>query len=89
MVQLHAYFSGTVQGVGFRYTVERYARQLGICGWVRNLPDGRVELKAEAQKSVLGELLRLLAEHFEGMIRQTQIYWDDQIDGFSSFQITF
>jgi len=89
MVQLHAYFSGTVQGVGFRYTVERYAHQLGICGWVRNLPDGRVELKAEAQKSVLEELLRLLAEHFEGMIRQTQIYWDDQTDGFSSFQITF
>jgi len=89
MVQLHAFFSGRVQGVGFRYTVQHYARDLGVCGWVRNLPDGRVELKAEARRSVLEEMLQLLTEYFEGMIRETQIYWDNQPEGFSSFRIAF
>ncbi len=43
------YFTGQVQGVGFRYTTESIARSFAVTGYVRNLPDGRVEMVAEAQ----------------------------------------
>lgn len=48
--------SGRVQGVGFRWFTEREARRLGVSGFVRNLPDGRVEVLAQARPSVLVEL---------------------------------
>ncbi len=49
--------SGEVQGVGFRYFAYRRARKLGICGYVRNLTDGRVEIVASGDKSALESFL--------------------------------
>lgn len=46
MVARQVFYSGRVQGVGFRYTVKRIAGGFEVTGWVRNLPDGRVELQA-------------------------------------------
>jgi len=48
--------SGRVQGVGFRYFVERAARGIGVTGWARNLDDGSVEVHANGSKSQLDEL---------------------------------
>lgn len=48
------FYSGYVQGVGFRYTVKRIASGYDVTGWVKNLPDGRVELQAVAVEA--GEL---------------------------------
>lgn len=45
--------SGRVQGVGFRYFTQRVAAQHGISGWVRNTPDGRVEIEAEADAEAM------------------------------------
>ena len=47
MKRVSAVVSGRVQGVGFRYACEDVARDHGISGWVRNLPDGRVEAEFE------------------------------------------
>jgi len=50
--------SGRVQGVGFRWWLARKAEQLSICGWVRNLPDGSVEIVAAGAPKSLSELER-------------------------------
>lgn len=53
----HILFSGRVQHVGFRYTAYYLARDLGLTGWVDNLPDGRVEMEAQGELSQLRRLL--------------------------------
>jgi acylphosphatase len=60
--RLHATVHGDVQGVGFRYYVQRHARQLGLTGWVRNNDDGTVELVAEGAREKLEDLKRALEE---------------------------
>jgi acylphosphatase len=47
LVRMHAFVSGVVQGVNFRWFVERVGNRMKLAGWVRNLPDGRVELEVE------------------------------------------
>jgi len=54
-VSLHAFVSGRVQGVGFREFTQRSAKQLKLSGWVKNLPDGRVEILAEGDEKALAE----------------------------------
>lgn len=56
-VQVFARVSGVVQGVGYRAGVAREAQRLGLSGWVRNLPDGRVELLAEGDSRAVEALL--------------------------------
>ncbi|MCX8036603.1 MAG: acylphosphatase [Candidatus Sumerlaeia bacterium] len=55
-----AFVSGRVQGVGFRNFVQLRAQQLKLSGWVKNLPDGRVELVAEGDEKALAELEKAL-----------------------------
>ena len=62
MERLHATVHGDVQGVGFRYFVQRKARDLGLAGWVRNNADGTVELVAEGARDKLEDLRRTV-EH--------------------------
>jgi acylphosphatase len=54
--------SGRVQGVGFRWFVVREAERLGLTGWTRNLPDGRVEIVAQGDTLALETLATQLAE---------------------------
>ena len=54
----HAFVSGKVQGVFFRKHTQRQAQALGLVGWVRNLPDGRVELTAEGPAAGVAALLQ-------------------------------
>lgn len=60
MQQLHIFYSGEVQGVGFRIAAKRIADSLGIVGWVRNLPDGRVELVIQGEKENLSKMKNLI-----------------------------
>ena len=66
MIRRTSYFSGNVQGVGFRYTAQDIARGFNVKGFVRNLADGRVELVTEGDA---GEIERFLAKIGEEMGR--------------------
>lgn len=54
---VHMKISGLVQGGGFRYYTVSCARQLGLSGWVLNLPDGRVEAEIVGEKDKIEELI--------------------------------
>ena len=57
-IRAHAFISGKVQGVGYRYSTMDAARNLGLNGWVRNLPDSRVEAVFEGKLEVIEEIIR-------------------------------
>ena len=56
------FYEGYVQGVGFRYTVKQIAKGFDVTGWVRNLPDGRVELQAAGESAELAAFLSAIAQ---------------------------
>ncbi|HEX4869171.1 MAG TPA: acylphosphatase [Moraxellaceae bacterium] len=55
--ELHLFITGRVQGVSYRANAAGMAQRLGLCGWVRNLADGRVELLAQGEEKPLRSLL--------------------------------
>ena len=57
IVRKHIYFSGDVQGVGFRFRSYHIAQSLGLTGWVENMWDGRVEMEVQGSESAIQELL--------------------------------
>ncbi len=56
-IRAHVFVSGRVQGVGYRYFTVNEARRLGVNGWVRNLPDGRVEAVFEGSRKLVEEII--------------------------------
>lgn len=57
MVRVHVVITGKVQGVGYRYHTQRFAEGLGLAGWVRNLPDGRVEAVFEGESALVDRIV--------------------------------
>lgn len=80
---------GSVQGVGFRYFIQRKARQLGLHGWVRNNDDGTVELLAEGSRSDLEQLM-MAAEEGPRMARvqRVEVQWSGATGGLDEFDLT-
>ena len=87
-VRARVLVSGLVQGVFFRDSARRLAADLGVTGWVRNLPDGRVELLAEGPE---GAVRRLVAWCHDGpagaAVRDVAVEWDDPRGEFDRFTI--
>ncbi|MEM7555571.1 MAG: acylphosphatase [Cyanobacteria bacterium P01_A01_bin.84] len=57
-VRVHAFISGKVQGVGYRYSTVEQGQKLGINGWVRNLSDGKVEAVFEGKPEIVEQMIR-------------------------------
>ena len=87
--RLHLYYSGSVQGIGFRYTAERIADSLKLIGWVKNLSDGRVEVMIEGSEPDIGLFLEKTNDIFKGYIRDVETEWGEAIGEFDGFDIRF
>ena len=85
--QLHVYFTGRVQGVGFRFTAQDIAGALGVAGWVKNLRDGRVEIVAEAEEETLKDLLERINSYLDRYIQDRDIEWLPPTGEFKDFRI--
>ena len=87
--RLHAFFSGSVQGVGFRFTTERMARKFPVVGFVKNLPNGQVELVVEGEEESLKEFLGAVREAFHSYVQEVETQWDKATGAFKDFGIRF
>ncbi len=85
--RLVATFSGRVQGVGFRYTTLQVAREFEVTGFVKNLPDGRVHLEIEGDRSAVENFFREVCERMDAYIRKTEKRENIAPRQFSTFQI--
>lgn len=81
------FYAGNVQGVGFRFTTVHVARRLPVTGYVRNLPDGRVEVVAEGAPDDLRTFQEALEESMAGYIRDQQRSQSPGTGEFSDFSI--
>ena len=82
--------SGRVQGVGFRYFVARAARGLGLSGYVRNLPDGAVEVAAAGDRAALESLAALLEQGPPGaVVEAVNLNWSSPPGVGGSFDVRF
>lgn len=81
------WYAGRVQGVGFRFSCERIAAGFPVAGFVRNLPDGRVELLAEGEEASVSSFLESVEQEMARYIRETNFepepVGDPPLDGFS------
>jgi acylphosphatase len=87
--RLHVFYSGRVQGVGFRYTAKNVATGFEVTGSVRNLPDGRVELVAEGLKDELESFHEAIRESGLGsLIAREEVTWGEAKNEFRGFEIS-
>jgi len=83
------YYSGRVQGVGFRYTARSIARQFAVSGYVKNLPDGRVELVVEGKSEEIRAMLSAVQAEMGRYIREVRETPSRASGRFSSFDVRF
>ena len=89
MIRAHILYSGRVQGVGFRFTVQRTAADLDLRGWVKNLPDGRVEILAEGDREKITQLCQNLEKYFQEYIKDKNIDFTPAQENYTDFDIAF
>jgi len=89
LTQAHILYSGTVQGVGFRYMVQRYALNLELTGWVKNLPNGSVEILVNGSEKNIEKLCQKIEGNFGANIKNKEIQRTTSTEEFEDFQITF
>lgn len=86
--RLHIFYSGRVQGVGFRYSTKMVACGFEVTGTVRNLPDGRVELLAEGSRDELESFRLAIQDSDVGrFVRHEETAWGEAKNEFRGFEI--
>lgn len=88
-VAKHIIFIGQVQGVGFRYTVHRIVSRYGLTGFIRNEPDGAVEMLAQGISQGIEDCLQDIRNTFIGYIREITIDDVPPNPKYKDFRITF
>ncbi len=88
-VRQEVHFRGRVQGVGFRWTVQRIANHFEVVGYVRNMPDGRVQLVAEGDEEELERFVGAIEAEMNRHIADVSVMKMAAIDEFSRFEIRY
>jgi acylphosphatase len=83
------YFSGRVQGVGFRYTAQNVAQQYNVQGYVKNLPDGRVMLVLEGPDDEMDTTVESIRQRLDSFIGQVDSNLLPATGEFRQFQINY
>jgi acylphosphatase len=86
-VHAHVLVSGRVQGVGYRASAYQIAIQLGLKGWVRNLPDGRVEAVFEGEKTIVDRMIEWCHQGPSAAIVEDVAVTYASPEGFKQFEI--
>lgn len=89
LVTLRVVYVGRVQGVGFRHTVRSIATHYPVKGYVKNMPDGTVEMVASGSKAAVEGLLNDVARRFHGNIRGSERTAVAKTGDFNDFEIRF
>lgn len=89
MIAKHLIFVGRVQGVGFRFTAYHIANRHKLTGFVRNLPDGTVEMLAQGKSEQVDDCIREIQDSFTGYVRDTRIEDVAPDPQYGRFNITF
>jgi len=85
----HVFISGFVQGVGFRRFVRHHALSLGLTGWVKNLPDNRVEAVFQGSREQIAKIIAICKKGaFLSEVKDIAVGWENQsIEIFETFEI--
>jgi len=87
-VRAHVYVSGKVQGVFFRQETLLEAEKRNVKGWVRNLPDRRVEAVFEGEKEDVEKLIQFCSQGPPGArVKNVDVVWEDYVGEFEDFRI--
>lgn len=87
LIRAHVWLSGRVQGVAYRVSTAKIAAHLGLKGWVRNLPDGRVEAVFEGEEAAIEAIIRWCHEGPpEAIVEQVSTSYEPP-EGIQSFNI--
>ena len=89
-VRAHIHVSGQVQGVFFRSETQDEAVRYGLTGWVRNLPDGRVEAVFEGEKDRIDRLIEFCRRGPPGArVTRVEVVWENYTGEFRDFRIRY
>jgi acylphosphatase len=89
MARAEATYSGHVQGVGFRFTARSIAAGYSVAGYVRNRPDGGVEVVVEGTRAEIEAFLAELAAAMGDYIGDTEVSWTEGTGEFKGFGVRF
>ena len=89
-VRAHVFINGRVQGVFFRSETQYEANRRNVTGWVRNLPDGRVEAVFEGERGDVEKLIEFCKRGPPGArVTKVQVFWEDYTGEFKDFKIRY
>ena len=89
-VRTHVFIAGMVQGVFFRSETMYEAKQLGVTGWVRNVPDGKVEAVFEGEQENAKKLIEFCKRGPPGArVTNMDVIWDNYTGEFRNFEVRY
>ncbi|MBM7542572.1 acylphosphatase [Amphibacillus cookii] len=90
-LRAHMIISGRVQGVGFRYTTQMKAKEIGVCGWVKNLPDDTVEIEGEGEVDKLYQFIDAIkaGPSPSAKVEDVDLNISEELKAYQSFDVVY